>query len=182
MAIDPSQLANLVILPPRDFSGDMNLVLEAITQEIGTTEIRYTESEFTVGVNPIGDKVEFFDLPEQLTGSEDDGIVIPLDANSFETNSDEFLAITVTVNGTSDPSGLVGLDRIRIDQKPVLSPVLVASYRRRSSLKQVLLMNSNSLRAMRLVTSILRLPAERSIKTRYLVSQWSTRVTRARKT
>ncbi|MEZ8640814.1 Ig-like domain-containing protein [Vibrio sp. NC2] len=112
--LDPSQLANLVIMPPRDFSGDMNLVLEAITQEIGTTEIRYTESEFTVGVNPIGDKVEFFDLPEQLTGSEDDGIVIPLDANSFETNSDEFLAITVTVNGTSDPSGLVGLDRIRI--------------------------------------------------------------------
>ncbi|MFS1947487.1 RTX toxin [Vibrio lentus] len=112
--LDPSQLANLVIMPPRDFSGDMNLVLEAITQEIGTTEIRYTESEFTVGVNPIGDKVEFFDLPEQLTGSEDDGIAIPLDANSFETNSDEFLSITVTVNATSDPSGLVGLDRIRI--------------------------------------------------------------------
>ncbi|MCF7493979.1 RTX toxin [Vibrio sp. L5-1] len=112
--LDPSQLANLVILPPRDFSGDMDLVLEAITQEIGTTDIRYTESEFTVGVNPIGDKVEFFDLPEQLTGSEDDGIVIPLDANSFETNSDEFLVITVTVNATSDLSGLVGLDRIRI--------------------------------------------------------------------
>ncbi|MEZ8737920.1 Ig-like domain-containing protein [Vibrio sp. 10N.239.312.D08] len=112
--LDPSQLSNLVILPPRDFSGDINLSLEAITQEIGTTDIRYTQSEFTVGVNPIGDKVEFFDLPEQLTGSEDDGIVIPLDANSFETNSDEFLAITVTVNGTSDPSGLVGLDRIRI--------------------------------------------------------------------
>ncbi|MFA0510896.1 MULTISPECIES: Ig-like domain-containing protein [unclassified Vibrio] len=112
--LDPSQLSNLVILPPRDFSGDINLSLEAITQEIGTTDIRYTQSEFTVGVNPIGDKVEFFNLPEQLTGSEDDGIVIPLDANSFETNSDEFLAITVTVNGTSDPSGLVGLDRIRI--------------------------------------------------------------------
>ncbi|MEO9494676.1 MAG: Ig-like domain-containing protein [Vibrio splendidus] len=112
--LDPSQLANLVILPPRDFSGDMDLVLEAITHEIGTTDIRYTESEFTVGVNPIGDKVEFFDLPEQLTGSEDDGITIPLDANSFETNSDEFLSITVTVNSTSDPSGLVGLDRIRI--------------------------------------------------------------------
>ncbi|WP_106407400.1 Ig-like domain-containing protein [Vibrio lentus] len=112
--LDPSQLANLVILPPRDFSGDINLSLEAITQEIGTTDIRYTASEFTVGVNPIGDKVEFFDLPEQLTGSEDDGIAIPLDANSFETNSDEFLSITVTVNATSDPSGLVGLDRIRI--------------------------------------------------------------------
>ena len=112
--LDPSQLSNLVIMPPRDFSGDMNLVLEAITQEIGTTEIRYTESDFTVGVNPIGDKVEFFDLPEQMTGSEDEGIVIPLDANSFETNSDEFLLITVTVNGTSDPSGLTGLDRIRI--------------------------------------------------------------------
>ncbi|WP_139685346.1 T1SS-143 repeat domain-containing protein [Vibrio tasmaniensis] len=112
--LDPSQLANLVILPPRDFSGDINLSLEAITQEIGTTDIRYTASEFTVGVNPIGDKVEFFDLPEQLTGSEDDGITIPLDANSFETNSDEFLSITVTVNATSDPSGLVGLDRIRI--------------------------------------------------------------------
>ncbi|WP_146448762.1 T1SS-143 repeat domain-containing protein [Vibrio kanaloae] len=112
--LDPSQLANLVILPPRDFSGDMNLSLEAITQEVGTTDIRYTQSEFTVGVNPIGDKVELFELPEQLSGSEDDGIVIPLDANSFETNSDEFLEITVIVNGTSDPSGLVGLDRIRI--------------------------------------------------------------------
>ncbi|OMO32073.1 RTX toxin [Vibrio sp. 10N.261.45.E1] len=112
--LDSSQLANLVIMPPRDFSGDMDLVLEAITQEIGTTEIRYTESEFTVGVNPIGDRVEFFDLPEQMTGSEDEGIVIPLDANSFETNSDEFLSITVTVNATSDLSGLTGLDRIRI--------------------------------------------------------------------
>ncbi len=29
-----SQLANLVILPPRDFSGDMDLVLEAITQKL----------------------------------------------------------------------------------------------------------------------------------------------------
>ncbi|WP_061040126.1 type I secretion C-terminal target domain-containing protein [Vibrio coralliirubri] len=112
--LDPSQLSDLVILPPRDFSGDIGLTLEAITQEIGTTDIRYTQSEFTVGVNPIGDKVEFFDLPEQLTGSEDDVIVIPLDANSFETNSDEFLSITVTVNATSDATGLVGLDRIRI--------------------------------------------------------------------
>ncbi|WP_408063557.1 RTX toxin [Vibrio pelagius] len=112
--LDPSQLSNLVIMPPRDFSGDMELILEAITQEIGTTEIRYTESNFTVGVNPVGDKVEFFDLPNQLTGSENEGIVIPLSANSFETNSDEFLAITVTVNSTSDPTGLVGLDRIRI--------------------------------------------------------------------
>lgn len=112
--LDPSQLSNLVILPPRDFSGDIELSLEAITQEVGTFDIQYTTSDFTVGVNPIGDKVEFFDIPEEISGDEDQAIEIPLEANSFETNSDEFIAISITVNTTSDPTGLEGLDRIRI--------------------------------------------------------------------
>ncbi|WP_117234609.1 RTX toxin [Vibrio maerlii] len=112
--VDPSRIADLYILPPLDFSGDIPLALEAITQEIESGEVNFTESEFVVGVLPIGDRVELVDLPETITGEENDGVAINLEASSFETNSDEYISLTVIVNATSDSTALFGLDKIRI--------------------------------------------------------------------
>ncbi|EGQ9168524.1 RTX toxin [Vibrio cholerae] len=112
--IDPARLADLYILPPLDFSGDIPLSLAAITQEIANGDLNNSNIDFVVGVKPIGDAVSFLDVPESLTGNEDGSVLITLNAESFETNSDEFLMVVFTVNSSSDPSGLVGLDKIRV--------------------------------------------------------------------
>ncbi|MGR5543484.1 hypothetical protein ACPV5V_33510, partial [Vibrio campbellii] len=76
-----------------DYSGDIPLALEAITQEIGTTDIRYTTGNFTVGVNPIGDDVQFFDVPSHVNGNENDAIEIATNLISEETDSDEYIQL-----------------------------------------------------------------------------------------
>ncbi|TFH92424.1 T1SS-143 repeat domain-containing protein [Vibrio ouci] len=112
--LDSSRLGDVYILPPRDFSGDIPLSLEAITQELENGDFNFTQSDFIVGVLPVGDRVELVDLPETMSGEENDGLQITLDASSFETFSDEYLIISLTINNTSDPSALTGLDQIRI--------------------------------------------------------------------
>ncbi|MBJ6903636.1 hypothetical protein, partial [Vibrio cholerae] len=77
-------------------------------------DLNNSNIDFVVGVKPIGDAVSFLDVPESLTGNEDGSVLITLNAESFETNSDEFLMLVFTVNSSSDPSGLVGLDKIRV--------------------------------------------------------------------
>ncbi|MBJ6969757.1 hypothetical protein JG645_18335, partial [Vibrio cholerae] len=91
--IDPARLADLYILPPLDFSGDIPLSLAAITQEIANGDLNNSNIDFVVGVKPIGDAVSFLDVPESLTGNEDGSVLITLNAESFETNSDEFLML-----------------------------------------------------------------------------------------
>ncbi|MGR5467256.1 RTX toxin [Vibrio astriarenae] len=107
------QLPDVYLLPPLDYSGDIPLALEAITQEIGTTDIRYTTGNFTVGVNPIGDDVQFFDVPSHVNGNENDAIEIATNLISEETDSDEYIQLTVIAEADSEPSALVGLNRIR---------------------------------------------------------------------
>lgn len=112
--LDASRLADVYILPPLDFSGDIPLSLEAITQELENGDLNFTHSDFTVGVLPVGDRVELVDLPDSVSGKENDGLVITLDASSFETNSDEYITISFTIKSTSDASALNGLDKIRV--------------------------------------------------------------------
>ncbi|GAL16433.1 RTX toxins and related Ca2+-binding proteins [Vibrio astriarenae] len=111
--VTTKQLPDVYLLPPLDYSGDIPLALEAITQEIGTTDIRYTTGNFTVGVNPIGDDIQFFDVPTQVSGNENDPIEIATNLISQETDSDEYIQLTVTAEADSDESALVGLNRIR---------------------------------------------------------------------
>ena len=112
--VQPDQLGSIYILPPQDFSGDLPLTLEAMTQEIGTTDVKFTTEDFTVGVNPVGDNAQFFGVPDSMSGSEGDPITVPVNITSAETSSDEFISLTVTVNADSDPSALIGLDRIKV--------------------------------------------------------------------
>ncbi|MCG9788705.1 RTX toxin [Vibrio mediterranei] len=115
--LDAATLNNTYILPPLDFSGDIPLELKAITQELATNDTRVTESSFTLGVKPVGDDIEFFGLPESVSGDEDAVIEIPVEITSLETNSDESLTIVVTVKGTTDPNAIDGIESIRIDGK-----------------------------------------------------------------
>ncbi|HFQ4805447.1 TPA: type I secretion C-terminal target domain-containing protein [Vibrio vulnificus] len=113
--LDPSRLGELYLLPPLDFSGDILLTIDAITQEIGTTDIVHTSGTMTVGVLPVGDDVQFFGLDSQYTGTEGEALSIPVTISSNETNSDEFIVLTLHAELTSDPSALSGLDKIIVD-------------------------------------------------------------------
>ncbi len=110
---EPSLMDKIYIRPPLDFSGDMKLKLEAITNEIGTNDIKTSTTDLIVGVKPIGDDVQFFDVPETLAGSEGDSFTIPVNLESYETNSDESLRLTVNISA-ADPAQLQGLDKIVI--------------------------------------------------------------------
>ncbi|KJG40495.1 RTX toxin [Photobacterium angustum] len=117
-SISASQMDGVYIRPPLDFSGDMKLKLEAITNEIGTNDIKTSTTDLVVGVKPIGDDVQFFDVPENLAGIEDDSFTIPVNLESYETNSDEDLRLTVTISA-NDPAQLQGLDKIVIGGQEV---------------------------------------------------------------
>nr|WP_318418052.1 type I secretion C-terminal target domain-containing protein [Photobacterium leiognathi] len=110
---EPSLMDKIYIRPPLDFSGDMKLKLEAITNEIGTNDIKTSTTDLIVGVKPIGDDVQFFDVPETLAGTEGDSFTIPVNLESYETNSDESLRLTVNISA-ADPAQLQGLDKIVI--------------------------------------------------------------------
>ncbi|WP_039860836.1 type I secretion C-terminal target domain-containing protein [Photobacterium sp. SKA34] len=117
-SISASQMDGVYIRPPLDFSGDMKLKLEAITNEIGTNDIKTSTTDLVVGVKPIGDDVQFFDVPESLSGTEGDSFTIPVNLESYETNSDEALRLTVTISA-NDPAQLQGLDKIVISGQEV---------------------------------------------------------------
>lgn len=115
--LDASQLNNTFILPPLDFSGDIPLTLKAITQELATSDSRITESEFILGVNPIADEIEFFNVPDKVNGDEDAVIDIPIDIVSQETSSDESIALLITAKAVNDSSSIDDIASIRIDGK-----------------------------------------------------------------
>ncbi|WP_411991313.1 hypothetical protein [Agarivorans sp. DSG3-1] len=113
--VDISQLSEVYLSPPLDFSGDIPLVFEAISVETGTNDFKASTQDFIVGVMPIGDDSQFFDVPDNITGLENDAISIPVNISSFESNSNEQILVGVQINNNSDPSALIGLDRISIN-------------------------------------------------------------------
>ncbi|MCV5755651.1 hypothetical protein OFN51_43300, partial [Escherichia coli] len=76
-----------------DFSGDISLTLQAITQESGSNDYNYTTSQFNVGVKPIGDDVSLNTTSNTFTGDEGDSISIDFLASGFETNSNEYIEV-----------------------------------------------------------------------------------------
>jgi len=113
--VTADQLANLSLLPPLDFSGDIPLSVEVIGYEVGTDDYVTTTGDFTVEVNPIADQTQFTSSVEQdITGEEGQVTEFDLTGMSTETDSNETLILTVKILNTSDTTALDGLDRIRI--------------------------------------------------------------------
>ncbi|MBP2698698.1 RTX toxin [Photobacterium sp. CAIM 1937] len=117
-SFDISQASNIYIRPPQDFSGDIKLKLDAITNEIGTTDIQTSTTDVIIGVNPIGDDVQFFGVPETLSGTEGDSFTIPVNIESYETNSDESLRLTV-IFSAANRDQLHGLDKIKVGDQEI---------------------------------------------------------------
>ncbi|BEU03205.1 type I secretion protein [Agarivorans sp. OAG1] len=113
--LDISQLSEIYILPPLDFSGDIPLIFEAISLETANNDFKVSTQDFVVGVNPVGDDSQFFEVPESLSSDEGIAIDIPLNISSFETDSNEQILVGLEVNNSSDASALTGLDRIVIN-------------------------------------------------------------------
>ncbi len=117
-SFESAQADNIYIRPPTDFSGDITLKLDAITNEIGTTEIITSTSEVIIGVNPIGDDIQFIGVPESLSGNEGESFTIPVDIESTETNSNETLFLEV-IFSAADQTQLAGLDKIQIGDQEI---------------------------------------------------------------
>jgi large repetitive protein len=113
-SITESQLANLAIRPPLDFSGDIPMSVSVIGYEKGTTDYVTTEGDFVLEVLPIADPSEITTIPGDYTGVEGQVTVIELAGSSTETFSNETLILSVKIETTSDDTAFLGLDRIRV--------------------------------------------------------------------
>ncbi|WP_415679370.1 Ig-like domain-containing protein [Vibrio mytili] len=112
--VSEQQLSNIYLLPPPDFSGDIPLTLEAITQEKGTTSYNNSSATFNVAVLPIGDNTDLDVSSDFVSGRENNTIHLDFEASSTETSSNEYLEVSMIINSSSDASSLEGLGRIRI--------------------------------------------------------------------
>ncbi|WP_305456575.1 T1SS-143 repeat domain-containing protein [Photobacterium leiognathi] len=115
---ESAQANSIYIRPPTDFSGDITLKLDAITNEIGTTEIITSTSEVIIGVNPVGDDIQVIGVPESLSGNEGESFTIPVNIESTETNSNETLFLEV-IFSAADQTQLAGLDKIQIGDQEI---------------------------------------------------------------
>ncbi|MGP4844109.1 T1SS-143 repeat domain-containing protein [Marinobacter sp. 1Y8] len=110
----PSQLGDLVLRPPRDFSGDIELTLESISMEQSTQDVVVSQTDFTVGVNPIADGAVFSRDSADVFVNEGETINIGIYAQTEEAvNPDETLVVAISVKDTSDATATTGLLGIR---------------------------------------------------------------------
>ena len=113
-AVTPAQLAGLVLQPPLDFSGDIPLSVQAITQELATTDFVTSSADIVVGVSPVADGIEVITAPEsQYTSLEDEVINIDLNAKINEFDGTELISVKVIIS-SADASALVGLESIKV--------------------------------------------------------------------
>ncbi|MGS0696460.1 T1SS-143 repeat domain-containing protein [Shewanella sp. 0m-4] len=113
-SVTPAQLAGLVLQPPLDFSGDIPLSIQAITQELGTTDFVTTSADIVVGVSPVADGIDIITAPEnQYTSIEDEVITIDFNAKINEFDATEAILVKVILT-SNDASALVGLEGVKI--------------------------------------------------------------------
>lgn len=115
----PGQIDGLVLRPPRDFSGDIDLTLTSISAEKSTGEVVTSSADFTVGVDPVADPVAFYqDNDDSVSVSEGDPITIGIHAQTQEAvNPNETLVVTFRIVepaldgliGIRSPDGRIGL-------------------------------------------------------------------------
>jgi len=127
-SLSQADLANAVIRPPANFSGDIPLTLEAVTIETGTDDVRTVSQDFTVFVNPVGDGVEFNGADVSASGQEGDDVTIAVNAKTLEPDyvidghprdGNEGMVLTVQVADTSQATALLGLEGIRVGDRTV---------------------------------------------------------------
>ncbi|GIU20794.1 MULTISPECIES: adhesin [unclassified Shewanella] len=113
-SVTAAQLTGLVLQPPLDFSGDIPLSIQAITQELGTNDFVTTTSNILVGVSPVADGIDVIAAPEShYTSIEDEVITIDLNAKISEFDATEAISIKVVIT-SADASALVDLEGVKV--------------------------------------------------------------------
>jgi large repetitive protein len=118
-----TNMANLKLIPPADFSGSLDLTFSAFTLDKGLTIPLETSAGFTVTINPVGDVI-IADIQGQASGTEGDVITLSLGLETRDTQATGGSAanvheqgpeqLRVTIDGVPDgaeirlPSGVTG--------------------------------------------------------------------------
>lgn len=93
-----TDFAKLILIPPADFSGSVDLTLSAFTLDQGLTLPLETSGSFTVSVNPVGDAL-ISDLVPTASGVEGDRILLNLGLETRDTQATGGSASNVHENG-----------------------------------------------------------------------------------
>ncbi|TNI33940.1 retention module-containing protein [Aeromonas veronii] len=118
-----TDFAKLTLIPPADFSGNVDLSLSAFTLDKGLTIPLETSGSFTVTVNPVGDAL-IADIQGQASGTEGDVITLdlgletrdnqPTGGNAGNVHENKPEQVRVTIEGGPDgaeirlPNGVAG--------------------------------------------------------------------------
>lgn len=118
-----TDFAKLTLIPPADFSGNVDLSLSVFTLDKGLTIPLETSGSFTVTVNPVGDAL-IADIQGQASGTEGDVIKLdlgletrdnqPTGGNAGNVHENKPEQVRVTIEGVPDgaqirlPNGVAG--------------------------------------------------------------------------
>ena len=99
---DTGAIQTLNFQPPKDFSGTINLKLNAFSHETSLTEVCTDSVAFAISVQPVGDVITVDQLSDSYSGDENSVISLLLDALSTDTSSDkidlpEGIKVTMTI-------------------------------------------------------------------------------------
>ncbi|WP_245903529.1 DUF5801 repeats-in-toxin domain-containing protein [Photobacterium indicum] len=98
-------LDNIKVIPPEDFSGEVELNVVVYSKEDSLTEVAENSTSITIDVQPVADRVDT-DVEKEASGRENDtaGIDLILNVEAFDDkNSYDGSALNVTEKG---PEGL----------------------------------------------------------------------------
>ncbi|MFM4976613.1 T1SS-143 repeat domain-containing protein [Aeromonas rivipollensis] len=118
-----TDFSKLTLIPPANFSGNVELTLSAFTQDLGLTMPLETKGSFTVTVKPVGDAI-IADIQDKASGTEGDVVTLNLGLETKDTQATGGSAsnvhengpeqVRVTIEGVPDgaeirlPSGVTG--------------------------------------------------------------------------
>ena len=93
-----TDFSKLTLIPPANFSGNVELTLSAFTQDLGLTMPLETKGSFTVTVKPVGDVI-IADIQDKASGTEGDVVTLNLGLETKDTQSTGGSATNVHENG-----------------------------------------------------------------------------------
>ncbi|MCE9955667.1 T1SS-143 repeat domain-containing protein, partial [Aeromonas rivipollensis] len=93
-----TDFSKLTLIPPANFSGNVELTLSAFTQDLGLTMPLETKGSFTVTVKPVGDAI-IADIQDKASGTEGDVVTLNLGLETKDTQATGGSASNVNENG-----------------------------------------------------------------------------------
>ncbi|WP_204985769.1 Ig-like domain-containing protein [Microvirga pakistanensis] len=92
-SVDAADLGRLVLTPPENFSGRLNLTLQAVSLESSNGSSAGTSTAFFVQVNAVADAPRL--QADDVSGSEDMAIALDLSAALTDTDGSETLSVSI---------------------------------------------------------------------------------------